>query len=360
MLLRPRFILAPALVLAASLDSNAARAEVRSLTLPGESFRVAYGGPNVFVTRAQETPTAPGRASCNATFSGKQKVGFAELDTQLKVVLEVPFGAVLASATGASPLSVTGDVPPEVAGAKVVQCKISLVQPALPGSAEGTLTTVLPMDVQPPVVTQTYVLGGTSQMNVARREASYGPPGAFVSIDGKFLRNARVTVAGVPANVRPGRSDSALAFDVPNARPGPTQLVIDNGLARVGVPFVVGIPAPTITRAVHNGTNLIIDGQYLDPVVPGRQAPITVKVGGTVFKVRVAMAGSLWVEAPSGTRGVVTVETAGGTATGPDLGAVILPPHRVAQPVEKTPPVPPPPPTDKPGPPGAARAGRGL
>lgn len=322
----PLLVLALLVSLLAASKSTVARAETRTFASAPEAFKLSHFGPMVFGTRATPTATAAGRASCVATFTGLQKVNVVMVPVILKLDLRVgPTRTVVASKTGAATITVEADV----GVGNEVTCAVTLTTPyGQPAGAEGTVTASVPLDVQPPIVTKVYLQGATATTNLANREADYGPPGSTIIVDGKFLRNASVTVAGITVADAPTRFDDHLSFTVPaNAPLGATQFVIQNSVSRTAVPFFVGIPAPTITSVAHERGVLTIGGTRFNPVVPRPRTPSrpVVKVGGVAYNVTWFTDWMLRVEVPDNTFGVVSVEASGGQVVGPVLRDQVLP-----------------------------------
>ena len=94
-----------------------------------------------------------------------------------------------------------------------------------------------------------------------------------------------------------------------------------------------------ITKAEITKTTLTIEGTGLSPVMPQTSRRPVLKIGGVAFPIQRATDDRIYASVPEGTRGTVTVQAPGGTATGPDVGFIEI--KRTKPPVSPSLPTPP-------------------
>ena len=264
-----------------------ARAEVRTFSA-AETFSLKNVGPTSFRTPLAVPATGVGKASCTAAVNGNQFMGPVPAPVFVRVDMYAG-DKVIATMVGVTLVVASTSVS---SATSPLTCAVTLPSgAALPAFASGKLTLDVPTEVQAPTVSATY-LYGTPTIGVGTEgyhPVDYAPPGARVKIAGTFLRLASVRIASLRADPISPSGDTSLYFVMPTLPVGIYQLVVENPLGRVSVPWFVGTRRPEIDKAtIDTFGRITVWGHDFSPVFTS---------GGTMVRTMIRFGDGDWMPA---------------------------------------------------------------
>lgn len=296
------------------LAPGEARADVHPYVVT-ETYVVRSTGPTSYRTKVSAPATAAGKVSCTVTSVGTQAM--AGIAGPVFVRVELFAGTkVLATQTGVSVVVASTNV---TAGTDPLACAVSLTPGALGAVSNGTVRLDVPTAVGTPTISVARMFGtpAISPGGDAYHPVDYAPPGAFVRVEGTFLRLATVRFGGATrATPVPPSSDTALYFVMPTLPVGFTQLVVENPDGHASIPWFVGTRRPEIDKAtIDTYGRVTVWGHDFSPIVPSGTPVVrtTIRFGDGEWLPAFGNDQSIWYTSPKGVfHGMVRVKTFAG------------------------------------------------